>query len=463
MHLLREAASLLNFRRRTLRVQLTLLYAGLFFGLSVALLGITNVVVLGGSSSSSVNAIANAQHGADVLRLEIGSLIALAVTFSLSVACGWLVAGRILRPLRTITSTARDISASNLHRRLALAGPDDEIKELGDTLDDLFERLETAFDSQRHFVANASHELRTPLTAERAILQVALSDPDAGADTLRSACEEVLTLGEQQGALIASLLTLASSEGGIEQWERLDIAEIARKVALDCSPEAERRGIRVDVSCTRALALGDPGLVDILIGNLVDNAIRHNMVGGQAAISTTTTGGMASISVSNTGPLIPLDAVDRLFLPFQQLGAERVRLSEGYGLGLAIVRAIANAHGATIAARARPQGGLDIEVTFPHGTVMPGVSSSRSDLVRPSTAGSHPFTPRRGAEGSPAPMRAGDRDRERALKVLGEAVAEGRLCMDEFGDRVAVVAQAKTLPELAALTQDVSPRRDRAD
>ena len=126
MHLLREAASLLNFRRRTLRVQLTLLYAGLFFGLSVALLGITNVVVLGGSSSSSVNAIANAQHGADVLRLEIGSLIALAVTFSLSVACGWLVAGRILRPLRTITSTARDISASNLHRRLALAGPDDD-------------------------------------------------------------------------------------------------------------------------------------------------------------------------------------------------------------------------------------------------------------------------------------------------------------------------------------------------
>jgi signal transduction histidine kinase len=460
MHLLREAASLLNFRRRTLRVQLTLLYAGLFFGLSVALLGITNVVVLGGSSSSSVNAIANAQHGADVLRLEIGSLIALAVTFSLSVACGWLVAGRILRPLRTITSTARDISASNLHRRLALAGPDDEIKELGDTLDDLFERLETAFDSQRHFVANASHELRTPLTAERTILQVALADPDAGADTLRSACEEVLTLGEQQEALIASLLTLASSEGGIVQWERLDVAEIARKVAIDCGPEAERRGIRIDVSCTKALALGDPGLVDILVGNLMDNAIRHNMVGGQAAISTTTTGGMARISVSNTGPLIPLDAVDRLFLPFQQFGAERVRRNDGHGLGLAIVRAVANAHGANIAARARPQGGLDIEVTFPHGPVMPGVSSSRADLVRPSTAGSHPFTLRLGAEGSPAPMRAGDRDRDRALEILGEALAEGRLCLDEFSDRVEVLAQAKTLPELAALTQDVSPRRD---
>jgi CheY-like chemotaxis protein len=177
--------------------------------------------------------------------------------------------------LRTITATARDISASNLHRRLGLSGRDDEFKELAETLDDLFERLQTSFESQRHFVANASHELRTPLTAERTLLQVALADPDATAETLRSTCRDVLALGEQQERLIEALLTLASGEQGIEQREPFDLAEIAGNVVLARHQEARRRDIRVDTALATAPAAGDPNLVESLVANLVDNALRQ--------------------------------------------------------------------------------------------------------------------------------------------------------------------------------------------
>ncbi len=238
----RTPASVLRFPRRTLRMQLTLLYAGLFFVSGAALLviplfRIRNSVPAGPQG----NASAVAQHGTDVHQQVISSAVALAVMVLLSLALGWLIAGRLLRPLRTITATARDISASNLHRRLALGGRHDEFKELGETLDDLFGRLEASFESQRHFVANASHELRTPLTAERTLLQVALSDPAATAETLRSTCEEVQALGELQELLIEALLTLASSERGVEQREPFDLAGIAGHIVLARRQEAERR------------------------------------------------------------------------------------------------------------------------------------------------------------------------------------------------------------------------------
>jgi signal transduction histidine kinase len=283
----------------------------------------------------------------------------------IALVLGWLIAGRFLRPLRTITATARDISASNLHRRLGLGGRDDEFKELAATLDDLFERLEASFASQRRFVANASHELRTPLTAERTLLQVALADPAATAETLRSTCQDVLALGQQQERLIEALLTLASSEQGIEQREPFDLAEIAGKVMLARRQEAQRRGIQVDTTLAPAPAAGDPNLVESLVANLVDNALRHNAAGGRIEIATTTTAGGARITVKNTGPVIPPGEVERLFQPFQQLGSQRIRHTNGHGLGLAIVRAIASAHGATLIPRARPEGGLDIEVSFP--------------------------------------------------------------------------------------------------
>jgi signal transduction histidine kinase len=361
-----KPASVLRVPRPTLRMQLTLLYAGPFFVsgaalLAIPLLGTKQTVPVGAQGGASPSA----PQGTNIHLPLTASAIGLAVMVVISLVLGWLIAGRFLRPLRTITATAQDISASNLHRRLSLGRRDDEFKELGETLNDLFGRLEASFASQRHFVANASHELRTPLTAERALLQVALTDPDATAGALRSTCEEVLALGAQQERLIEALLTLASSERGIEQREPFDLAEIARNVVLARRQEAERRGIHVDATLTAAAAAGDPSLVESLVANLVDNALRHNTAAGRIEITTTMTAGHASISVGNTGAVIPPDQVERLFEPFQQLGSQRIGHTDGHGLGLAIVKAIASAHGATLSARARPEGGLDIEVSFP--------------------------------------------------------------------------------------------------
>jgi signal transduction histidine kinase len=357
--------------RLTLQARLALLYAGLFLASGVTLLAVLGVVVgnnvlFGHASQAAPNSPPGAAGPVqDGPHLNIIPAAILAAMVLLSLALGWLIAGRLLRPLRTITATARVISARNLDQRLGLDGPHDEIRELGDTLDGLFERLEASFQAQRHFVANASHELRTPLTAERTLLQVALADPDATAQTLRSTCQQLLALGDQQERLIEALLTLASSERGVERWEPFDLADMAGKIILGRRQEAERRDIRIDAALAAAPATGDPSLVESLVANLVDNAIRHNRDGGRVEISTAITGGLAVVSVSNTGPLIPPDEVDRLFQPFQRLGTERVRQAGGHGLGLAIVRAIVGVHGATITANARPAGGLDVEVSFP--------------------------------------------------------------------------------------------------
>jgi signal transduction histidine kinase len=351
--------------RWTLRLQLTLLYAVPFFFCGFALL---SVPLLGTKQTAPVGSqggVASPPQGSDSSSpVLVASAIALAVMVVVSFVLGWLIAGRFLRPLRAVTSTARDISASNLHRRLGSSGRKDEFSELAETLDDLFERLEASFESQRRFVANASHELRTPLTAERTMIQVALADPNVSVETLRSACEEVLTLGQQQERLIGSLLTLASSEQGIEQREPLDLADIAGDAVLSRRAEAQRRGLRVDMALAPAPVAGDPKLVESLVANLVDNALRHNAAGGWIAITTTTSAGRSSITVQNTGPVIPPDEIERLFQPFQQLGRQRIRHADGHGLGLAIVRAIADAHRAALTPRARPDGGLDIEVTF---------------------------------------------------------------------------------------------------
>jgi signal transduction histidine kinase len=349
--------------RITLRMQLALLYAGfLACGavlLLVPVLTIHQAVPVG--ADGRVLAGIQANTNAQVVR-AVAIFVGLV---ALSLVAGWLIAGRFLRPLRTITATARDISARNLNRRLALTGRDDEFKELGQTLDDLFERLEASFESQRHFVANASHELRTPLAAERTLLQVALADPEATAGTLRSTCQQVLVLGDQQERLIEALLTLASSERGVEQWEPFDLAEATAKVVADRSQQAAEQSIKILTAFTTAPATGDPNLVESLIANLVDNALRHNVPGGRVDVWTTMAAGRASIRIRNTGPVVPQYEMDRLFQPFQQLGHERIRHGDGYGLGLAIARAIAIAHKAALTAIARPDGGLDIEVSFP--------------------------------------------------------------------------------------------------
>jgi signal transduction histidine kinase len=350
----------------SLRIRLALLYGGVFLVLALVMLAIPFVSVSETQHFGSSGPPVVRYPGRSLLPDLTVLLISLALAVVASLGLGWLLAGRLLRPLQAIVATARDISATNLSRRLRTGKRDDEFSRLGQTLNDLFARLEASFESQRHFVANAAHELRTPLSAERTVLQVALRDPDASMASLRAACNEVLQLGEQQEQLIDALLTLAGSERGIACAEPFDLAEVAAGVIAD---------VRIDAKLGAAPAEGDPRLAESLVANLVGNALRHNVPGGWASIETGTVGGRAVLRVSNSGPVIPPAEVDRLFQPFQRLGDERVRrqdgpggrngLGGGHGLGLAIVRAIAVAHDAELTSRARPEGGLDITVSFP--------------------------------------------------------------------------------------------------
>jgi signal transduction histidine kinase len=366
-----------TLRRPSLRAQMTLVYGTAICGSIVVLLGVTQLLAPGvlvhGGQKTGVPSLPGAVMTGPPTRvpLTIGPsafwsiVIAFAIMAVLSLAAGWLIAGRFVRPLRSIITTARDISASNLDRRLGVRGRGDEFTELGQTLDDLFTRLEASFQAQRHFIANASHELRTPLSAGRALLQVAIADPEPTVETLRVTCEELIELGDQQERLIAALLTLAGSQRGIGQLDCLDLADVTQDLLLTRRDEAERRGINLRAELTAAPVTGDPSLAESLVANLLDNAIRHNLPGGQVQVSTALTTAGAVVSVSNTGTPVPPDAVEDLFQPFRQLGTERTRRGEGHGLGLAIVRAIADAHNAVLTARARPEGGLDIEVVFP--------------------------------------------------------------------------------------------------
>jgi signal transduction histidine kinase len=309
--------------------------------------------------------LAVATHSRELHQLVIESGVALAIMAVLSVALGWIVAGRVLRPLRVITAATRDISASNLHERLALDGPDDELKELGDTIDGLLQRLEGSFRSQRQFVANASHELRTPLARQRTLAQVALSDPDASADSLRAAHERILASGEQQEQLIDALLTLSRVQAGAIGRHAVDLAPLVGNLLAARTAEAESRGIRVIPTLDEAPLEGDPRLVERLLANVLDNALRHNVPGGMVVVRTGTRAGHGWFAVSNDGPVVEADQIERLYEPFERLGAERTNTGDGFGLGLCIVRAVAIAHGASLMTEARPSGGLHVEVRFP--------------------------------------------------------------------------------------------------
>ena len=306
--------------------------------------------------------LAAAQGQSDAARnqLLVNSAIALAIMAVLSIWLGWLMAGRALRPLRTITNAAREISASNLHRRLALDGPDDELKQLGTTFDGLLARLESSFEAQRQFVANASHELRTPLTLERTLLELALSDPNASIDSYRHTCEQLLAVGEQQEHLIEALLTLSRSQRGLGSHELVDLAAIATTAAA----AADHDGLDFESRLQPARTTGDSRLVERLVANLVSNAIRHNVPGGRVELGTESRDGRAVLTVANTGPKIPEGDVDRLFQPFQRLDTARTADTTGLGLGLSIVKAVADAHDATVTAAPLADGGLRVVVDF---------------------------------------------------------------------------------------------------
>jgi signal transduction histidine kinase len=354
--------------KRRLRARLAVLYACLLLGSGLVLLVIADLPlttfgrVQQDTSRGGTGPVRSFTNLPEVLQY---SGIALAVLAAASLALGWLVADRALRPLRVITSAARAVSASSLDERLSVAGAYEEFQELGETLNGLFARLAAAFDSQRRFVAHASHELRTPLAAERTVLQVALADPAASAESLRAACQQVLQLGEQQERLVDALLTLAAGQSGLRHREPFDLAEVTSRVVAGRRPDADRRGVRVAASLGPAVATGDPALAMSLVANLVDNAVRHNVPDGHVQVTTGTHGGRPWLSVSNTGPVIPPGEVGRLLEPFQQLDGARTRRDGGHGLGMAIVAAVAGAHAADLAVRARPEGGLDVTVTFP--------------------------------------------------------------------------------------------------
>jgi signal transduction histidine kinase len=410
--------------RRTVRLRLTVLYVGLFLALAACLLVITyflvaqqlpgtlsvrsitgggtgagasqEVVTGGTAGTSAITACAPSPDGTlptaeqmtacskaaqaeaaglrrDTLeQLLIESGVAFGIMAVVSVGLGWLMAGRVLRPLRTITAAARRISARSLHQRIAMTGPDDELKELGDTFDQLLGRLDASFRAQRQFVANASHELRTPLARQRTLIEVALRDRQATNASLRLACERALAAGEQQERLITALLTLARGERGLDAFEPFDLGAVAAD-ALDARrDEAQARGVTVTVTADLgpAPALGDPRLAERLAANLADNAIRYNVPGGLVEITAGHREDRAFLTVTNTGPVIPPDQLGRLFQPFQRLAQGRIAEGRhanqgGLGLGLAIVSAIAAAHGAELHAVTRAAGGLAVEVVFP--------------------------------------------------------------------------------------------------
>ncbi|WP_067469092.1 sensor histidine kinase [Actinomadura macra] len=384
--------------RPTIRMRLTLLCTGLFLSAGIVLLGLTYVLVqnnlqqppelgtdrvYGRASANGVVPVpptgtvttewarvevkkAAVQSQEETLNsLLTQGTIALIVVGAAGFGFGWLLADRALRPIHKITETAGRVARSHdLTERIAYEGPRDDVKELADTFDTMLGRLARAFDGQRRFVANASHELRTPLAINRTLVDVALRRPDATDDVTRLG-ESLLVVNGRHERLIDGLLTLAGTENAIVDASPLDLADVARHVLDQATPEAREREVDTGRRLGRAPTSGDPVLVERLVQNLVENAIRHNRDGGELTVRTRDLGGWAEIVVSNTGPVVPAYEVETIFEPFRRLGNDRVRSDRGSGLGLSIVRATATAHGGAVTAAPRPGGGLDVTVRLP--------------------------------------------------------------------------------------------------
>jgi signal transduction histidine kinase len=297
--------------------------------------------------------------------LLVQSAIALAIMAVVSVGLGWLMAGRVLRPLKSITTTARRLSEENLHERIGLAGPSDELKELADTFDAMLARLEGAFESQRRFIANASHELRTPLAIEQTMLEVALADPDPSVEKLQAVAEKVHGVSQRNQRLIESLLLLARSAREVESAEPVELAAVVGEAVAQRRPDSDRRDITVTMVGERAWVGGDRPLLEHMVANLVENAVRHNVDGGWVHISTGTDGSLAHLRVANSGPKLPVEAVAPLFEPFRRFSGDRTGSDRGVGLGLSIVKTVVTAHGGEVSARALEAGGLEVRIALP--------------------------------------------------------------------------------------------------
>ena len=315
---------------------------------------------LAGSKLAAINQRRRALH--DLLLFSALGLGAMTVV---SAGAGWVVAGRVLRPVRVITGTARRASEQHLGERIALSGARDELKELADTFDDMLERLDRAFSAQRRFVADASHELRTPLTLMRTAIDVTLAKPRRTAAQLESMAVRVRRSIDRAESMIDALLTLAISDQGSQaRTEPVNLATAGEDAVDAVSAQIERLDLRVKSDLRPAETAGDPDLLERMVSNLVDNAVRHNTQGGEVILESGTRDGRAFLRVSNSGPRIPDDLVPSLFEPFRRMEG-RTGSASGAGLGMAIARSVAAAHGATLDAAARPAGGLDVRVDLP--------------------------------------------------------------------------------------------------
>jgi len=306
-----------------------------------------------------VQAGASAQRNTTLTHLLTYSLLTLAGVTLLAVVAGWIVAGRILRPVHRLTAAARAASEQNLSQRIALQGPRDELRELADTFDTMLERLDRAFTSQRQFIANASHELRTPLTVMRTAMDVVLAKPQPTREELVSMAADVRQAAGHSERLIEALLVLARNDQARARADPLDLAAVAE----DALEGRTADGITTTATLGEAPVTGDGVLLERLVANLLDNAERYNVAGGTVTISTTTHDAESVLRVVNTGAVVPADIVERLFLPFTRLD-DRTR-HDGFGLGLTLVSSIAAVHGGTVHATTIPTGGLDITVRLP--------------------------------------------------------------------------------------------------
>ena len=361
--------------RRSIRARIVIACTLLFLVLGALLIGAVYtqvgrvlVVPSGGSSehiqpggNSQVNVATDASERTDFL---VFTLAGLGVGTLLAAGLGWAVSRRVLRPLTAVTTAAQAASQENLDRRLALAGPPDELKELADTFDAMLARLEAAFASQRRFVANASHELRTPLTEMRTLIDVTTARPAVSAAELAAALAAIGAAVDRSEELIEALLTLARSDRGPGPAELVDLPTAVEDAVDQLAPAAAARQIRIEVALQDAQVTGDRVLLERLVSNLIDNAVKHNVTGGWVLASTRTDAGTAELTVANGGEHIPGDQVPGLFEPFRRL-CGRTGTRPGTGLGLSIVASIAHTHGGHAQARARPDGGLNVQITLP--------------------------------------------------------------------------------------------------
>jgi signal transduction histidine kinase len=319
---------------------------------------------------------AQAQYDLTLSHLLLYSLITLAVVIAVASVLGWILAGRTLRPVHQITAAARAASEHNLSARVALNGPRDELRDLADTFDDMLARLQVAFEAQQRFIANASHELRTPLTVMRTTVDVVLDNPDSTPDDLRGMAADLRMAVDHAEHLIGALLILARNERGLTVREQVDLATVAEDV-LDAALLGD---LRVRTALEPAVIAGDPVLAERLVANLVDNAARYNVDGGEIWISTRTKATSSQLVVANSGPVVsPADA-GRIFEPFQRLSDRTVH--DGVGLGLAIVASIAAIHGGSATATPRDGGGLSVAVTIPAArTLLEGGGPQGAEIV----------------------------------------------------------------------------------